>query len=77
MTSAISAGVLIRPKGDDERNAFFRVLAVTRNGWAKCVCVAYADGQRPWSDESTRYTPKFRVSELKPVETLPPLFIPR
>ncbi len=70
--SVLQTSDLVRPIGDDLRNAFFRVLAVSRNGWATCVCVAYADGQRPWCSDYS-FTPKFRVRELKRVDALPPL----
>ena len=68
-TVAIAPGALVRPIGDDLRNAFFRVAAVTRNGWAHCYCVAYADGTRTTVEGRSR--PKFRTTELSLVPALP------
>ena len=68
-TKKPTAGDLVRPIGDDLRNAFFRVAEITRNGWASCYCVAYADGTR--TSPEVRSRPKFRVRELAVVAALP------
>lgn len=67
--SAVAVGALVRPVGDDLRNAFFRVSEITRNGWARCYCVAYADGTRTTPEARNR--PKFRTKSLAVVSALP------
>lgn len=67
--SAVAVGALVRPVGDDLRNAFFRVAEITRNGWARCYCVAYSDGTRTTPEVRSR--PKFRTRELAIVVALP------
>lgn len=69
-TTKPTIGALVRPIGDDLCNAFFRVAEITRNGWASCYCVAYADGTRTTPEGRSR--PKFRVRTLAVVDALPP-----
>lgn len=67
--TAVAVGSLVRPVGDDFRNAFFRVAEITRNGWARCYCVARADGTRTTPEGRSR--PNFRTRELAVVDALP------
>ena len=72
--AALTVGALVRPVGDDLRNAFFRVAEITRNGWARCYCVAYADGVRTTPEGRSR--PKFRTRTLAVVDVLPSAPLP-
>jgi len=67
IVTAIRRGQLVRPIGNDQLYAFFRVIRVARDGWVSCRCVAQADGTPATGNGSVA---EFRASGLKAVEAL-------
>lgn len=67
---SLRPGDVVRPIGDDLRNAVFEVVRVERGGWVKCHCVMYADGSRP-SRMFPRHGFSFRVGRLAKVDDKP------
>lgn len=71
--SSIAVSDFVRPATDDPYRAYFRVVAITSNGWAHCTCVCYHDGRRTrdlFPREGVFL--KRRLSALSRVDALPP-----
>lgn len=66
-TAVFSPGQIVRPRGNDPRRAFFKIISIS-NGWLRCTVDRYWDGQRPsidWTKSDLKAGFRFRTREME------------